>query len=50
MLKRIYTSKTTGLRTVVQAKGLTRVRIMDSIGRVEIISYPKLFKEMGLIG
>lgn len=50
MLKRIYTSKSTGLRTVVRYKGIMRVVVEDSIGRVEIISYPKLFKEMGLIG
>ena len=49
MLKRIYRCKSTGLWTVVQWKGLTRVRIMDSIGRVELISYCKLFKEQGLI-
>jgi hypothetical protein len=48
MLPRIYTSTSTGRRTVIRYKGIFKVVVVDSLGIVYFKTWGGLYKDMGL--
>lgn len=48
MLPRIYTSASTGRRTVIRYKGIFKVVVVDSAGIVYFKTWGGLYRDMGL--